>query len=340
MPHWVGQVMSLPKRSQSNQWPKAVSICLIWLTTVFCACKKYQTNNQDSDQPSKPGVEHSGGTVEPEFAPQQTGFKVTLHNLPADASSVRCKVNETPEVDCADGLILPQLADGLYLMTITISTPREGVVRSHQFSILDGQYYRGVVTKDPPNNNKPIDPGDAQDIKFTLKAGPLMDKLVNHSAVSRDAPLKLDVVLENNQSCLPQFWCSRGQDIWSLCNESGNADITLDPRELATGFQKLMVKASCPNTSFDSNIVERYWFGVSASYQPLSLTKRNVQGYTHYQMEKATDCLEEVSYECSAAGGQFQACSNVKIDPSAGFQIRVLCKKNGSVERGPVYSES
>lgn len=296
----------------------------------------------DESTPPQPGqVENSsGGVIEPLFEAQPIGFHVSLKNIPADATGVRCKINDTPEVDCAHGLVLPQLKDGLYLLTMTISTPNEGIVRSHQFSILNGQYYVGAITKNPPKNSGPIDPGGAQDIIFTLKPGPLMEKFSNHVAVSRNKPLTFDFDLVSNQNCPAQFWCSYGQDIWWLCNNENKPMVTLEPRELAAGFQKLLVKASCSTNSFDTNIIERFWFGVSDTYQPLALTKRDVQGLTHYQMEKATDCLDEVGFECGNGNGSFQKCSNVKIKPAKGFQIRAVCKKGGNVERGPVFSET
>ncbi len=254
---------------------------------------------------------------------------------------MRCKINDSAEVDCAQGLVLPPLKDGLYLLTMTIATPKEGLVRSHQFSILDGQYYHGVVTKNPPKNpGQPADPIGAQDIRFQLKPGPTTEKFTNHSAVPRNKPLTFDFTLDSNQNCVPQYWCSYGQDIWWLCNTDGNSVVTLEERELAQGFQKLLVKANCSTNNFDTNVVELFWFGVGEKYQPRSVAKREVQGFTHYQMEKATDCLDEVSFECNDGNGSFHSCSNVRINPAKGFQIRVVCKKGDKVERGPVFSET
>lgn len=312
--------------------------------TASYGCKKGDKNPDESNEaPQQPGqVESSSGaSVEAQFEAQPTGFRVSLKNVPPDATSVRCKINDSPEVDCVSGLVLPALKDGLYLLTMTISTPKEGLVRSHQFSIIDGQYYHGVVTKNPPKNpGQPADPNGAQDIRFVLKPGPITEKFTNHNAVPRNKPLTFDFTLDNNQNCVPQYWCSYGQDIWWLCNSDSKASVTLEERELAQGFQKLLVKANCSANNFDSNIVELFWFGVSDKYQPRGIVKREVQGFTHYQMEKATDCLDEVSFECDEGNGSFRACSNVRINPAKGFQIRALCKKGDKIERGPIFSES
>lgn len=312
--------------------------------TIFCGCKKSAKKGVDqSTQLPQPGkVENSsGGSVEPIFEAQTTGFNVFLKNIPADAGSVRCRINDTAEVDCAHGMVLPPLKDGLYLLTMTITTSKESLVRTHQFSILNGQYHVGSITKAPPKNGgSSADPGGAQDIVFALKPGPATEKFSNHSAASRQKPLTFDFVLESNQSCEARFWCSHGQDIWWLCNNENKPSVTLEPRELAAGFQKILIKASCAANSFDTNVVERFWFGVGDDYQPLAVTKREVLGFTHYQIEKATDCLDELAFECGSNSGSFKPCSNVKIKSAKGFQIRAVCKKSGNIERGPVFSET
>ena len=300
-------------------------LLLFVLSTL--ACEK--TKKQDTEpEDVSPIIAGHNLTVKPriEFEQQKNIILVKPTNLPEDVKDVTCTISQV-ESDCKSGITLNSLTDGLYTITLSVTTKSNPNPQNTdtQFRISNG-----VLTEhiDENSNLIPITITQKDDSPFK-----------NYQNVSRDSGFQVPVEVQMSHPCDFHLYCSRNNDIWARCGYKNNT-IQVTPEENLEGFQTLLVKARCLESDDTSNILSFHWYGTSPGYTHLTLTRRNVHNLNHYRLNKETDCLGELQFQCKEESETaYQSCPNLKTNPQKGFSIRAICKKGEDIKIGPAFTE-
>lgn len=318
-------------KKQNRQTRQARVWLLLFLGVVFAsvACKPRSRNSGPAQDPID-----TAPITEPRVALEKDGDKihVVVEPLPHDTVAVTCRINQDPEVDCRNGLVMQGLKEGRYKLVVTfvMASGRKEEVR--EFAVQGNTVTEGTTTSGNVGQ---------EDIRFNLGLTGASANWQNNEAVFRSKPLAFEFALDSNQACLAQILCSFTTDVWALCDYANKPRLDIDPREISEGFQKVTVKAVCDQPKIESKVIDLSWFGVEDDYQTMALTRRMINRTAHYQLVKQNDCLGELKFECgTGTSGAFAACVNVRDNPSAGFQIRATCTTPAGVTRGPIFTES
>ncbi len=259
---------------------------------------------------------------------EQSGkISIKPEYLPEKVTSVSCKVNDISVESCSDGVILTNPNDGSYFVSMIVETASQDFNLQKRFNILGGKLFF-------PNRNDQ----ESSDW-FILAADDFRFK--DYSAINIDKYLTIPLQIDTNRSCQAKFYCNQTQDMWSLCHTESIATLTIAPQQMVKGFQVMKVQAKCGERS--SNIIDLHWFGVDENYQKLAVSKRTINQWTHFSLAKASDCTEQLSWQCRNSENEsdtesFDPCINLMENPLPGFKIRATCTDSDeNIIYGPIY---
>lgn len=311
-----------------GQWSLRLSLIpLFVIMTITIACTKEKKVKSDDLNHAIVARTTDSPNLATQVEQTENQVKIMPQNLPQDTKTVTCQVNETAVVDCRQGFILNKPSDGKYLFSMKVETNSGEVFTLNQaFVVRDGNWQEDHQSSDAPKD-------------LTLSLDPV-NEFVNHDALNRHKPVIIKLSLTSAGSCKVKLTCSRSEGIWSLCNQNNTMDLSLDPREIITGYQKMSVKAQCLDSEVVSNTLDLSWFGVDDNYQPMSLVRRQLPGLSHFQLAKQTDCLNKVFFECrDGKNAEFKRCPNVKTQMTQDFGIRAVCDNGREKTPGPEWVE-